>query len=280
MKQGVNPGKIFSKVVSYCFFIIMLLIILFPIYWIVVSSLKGKTEIYAIPPAFLPQQPSLDNFVTAIVESDCLRSLGNSVFVSVVSMVLTILVSVCAAYSITRLEFRGKKIYYGLVASTQVFPMVVTIVPLYLLYRSINLYNTYTSLILTYTAICTPIAFTLLLGYFRDLPKELEESAMIDGCGRVRSLIYILLPIARPGIVATAIYVFLNCWQEYLVAVSLIGDRTKYTLTLCLTTFQSEHSVNWGALMAVSVMIAAPAVILFFFIEKYFVDSLAGAVKG
>lgn len=280
MNKNRTFGRLISKILAYTFFLIMIVIILFPVYWIVVSSLKGQNEIYSIPPTFFPKQPMLENYFTAVYESDVLRSLGNSVFVSIVSMTLTIVVCVCAAYSITRLEYKGKKIYYGLIASTQVFPMVVTIVPLYLLFRRVNLYNTYTSLILTYTAVCTPIAFTLLLGYFKDLPKELEEAALIDGCGRIKSLIHILLPIAKSGIAATAIYVFLNCWQEYLVAVSLIGDKAKYTLTICLTTFQSEHAVNWGALMAVSVVIAAPAIVLFFFIEKYFVDSLAGAVKG
>lgn len=280
MENKEKFARLLTKILAYVFFAAMLLIILFPVYWIIASSMKGKEEIYAIPPTFLPQHPSFDNFITAITESDCLRSLGNSVFVSTAAMILTIVVCVCAAYSITRLEFKGKKIYFGLIASTQVFPMVVTIVPLYLLFRRVSLYNTHASLILTYTAICTPIAFTLLLGYFRDLPKELEEAALIDGCGRLKCLLHILLPIAKPGIVATGIYIFLNCWQEYLVAVSLIGDRKLYTLTLCLTTFQTEHSVNWGALMAVSVVIAAPAVVLFFFIEKYFVDSLAGAVKG
>ena len=236
MKKGKHPDKLAFKILVYLLAVMMLVIILFPVYWIFVCSFKGKTEIFAIPPTFFPAAPSLENFRTAITESSVLRSLWNSTFVSASAMVLTIFVSVCAAYSITRLEFKGKKIYYALIASTQVFPMVVSIVPLYLLYRKMGLYNSFLSLILTYAAVCTPIAFTLLLGYFNDLPVELEEAAMIDGCGRLKSLVYILLPVARSGIAATGIYVFLTNWQEYLVAVSLIGDNTKYTLTLCLTS--------------------------------------------
>lgn len=269
-----------SRIIAYFFLLIMLLIILFPLYWIFVSALKSKAEMYAIPPTFIPETPILDNFVMAIWESGCLVSLANSVIVSLSTMVLTIAVCVLAAYAMTRLEFVGKKIYWAIIGSTQIFPIVVSIVPLYLLFRKLGLYNTRLSLILIYTAMCIPIAFTLLLGYFNDLPKELEEAAYIDGCGKMRSLFYVLLPVAKPGIVATGIYVFLNSWQEFLVAVSLIGDRAKFTLTLCLTMFQSEHSVNWGGLMAVSVIIVTPAVILFFFIEKYFVESLAGSVKG
>lgn len=279
MKIG-DRRKFLGKVLTYIFFVMMVVLILFPVYWLVVCSLKENSEIYATPPSFLPTHPTFDNFVGAFRDSDCLMSLLNSVFVSATSMIFTLLVSVCAAYAVTRMRFYGKKIYWTMIACTQVFPMVVAIVPLYLLYRKVGLYNTHTSLILTYTAMCVPIAFTLLIGYFNDLPQALEEAAMVDGCGRIRSMCYILVPVARSGIVATGIYVFLNCWQEFLVAVSLIGERSKYTLTLALTSFQSEHSVNWGGLMAVSVIIGLPAVIMFFFIQKYFVESLSGAVKG
>lgn len=277
--KTIRFKKIISRVLLYFCFIFMVSIIFFPFYWILISSFKTQSEIYMSPPTIFPQIFTVSNYVTAFVESDCFRYLLNSVFVSGMSTLVTSVVCVFAAYSLTRLEYKGKEIFLGLLASTQVFPLVVTIVPLYMLYQKINLYNTYTSLILTYSAICIPIAITLLLGYFNDLPKELEEAAKLDGCSRLQVLSKILFPIVKPGIAATAIYIFLNNWQEYLIAVSLIADKAKYTLTIGLSTFQLEHSVNWGALMAVSIVIATPAIIMFFFIEKYFVDSLAGAVK-
>lgn len=275
-QKGLTPLK---KISLYIAFIVLVLVVFFPAYWIIATSLKTQTEIYASPATLFPQNPTLENYRFAIEEGGVLRFSLNSIFTAGCTMLLTVAVAVLASYPLTRLAFRGKKLFFGLLASTQVFPVVITIVPLYMMYRQAQLYNSYLSLILTYTATCVPVAIVLMMGYFRDIPTELEEAASIDGCGRLRTLWRIILPISRPGIVASGIYIFLTNWQEYLVAVSLISDRAKYTLTLGLTLFQTVHSTNWGALMATAVILAVPAVILFLAIERQFIDGLAGAVK-
>lgn len=281
MKRLYNlfASQVIRKALLYTLFLVVILLIFFPFYWIIATSLKDSSAIYAFPPEYIPKHPTLENYRFSIEESNILSFSWNSLWVGVVSMILTVIISTMAAYPLTRMVFRGKRLFLGLLASTQVFPVVVTIIPLYILFRSMGLYNSLASLVLLYTATCVPVAIVLLTGYFRDIPKELEEAAVIDGCGRFRSFIQIVLPVVRSGIVAAGIYVFLSNWQEYLAASSLIADRAKYTLTLGLTLFQSEHSTNWGALMATAVLLAIPAVILFFCIQNYFIDSLAGSIK-
>lgn len=268
-----------GRVLMWLLFLIMVVILFFPFYWIVTSSFKDQSAIYAIPPQWFPLQPTFENYIFAFAESGALRYSLNSLFLAGTTMVLTIVISVCAVYPLTRMQFRGKGTFMALLASTQIFPMVVIIVPMYMMFQKVGLYNTHTSLIFTYTAMCIPIAIVLLMGHFRDLPREIEEAAIIDGCDRLQVLVRVILPISLPGIVSAGIYVFLTNWQEYLAAVSLLADRSKFTLTLGLAMFQTEHSTNWGALMATAVIIAVPAIVLFFAIEKYFIDSMVGSVK-
>ncbi len=262
----------------YLIFAVLVVIIFFPFYWIIVTSLKPQTGIYA-DIRLLPTSVTLENYAYAIAQSNVFQFSLNSIIVSVASMVTTVTLSVMAVYPLVRMQFRGKKLFYGLMASTQVFPMVITILPLYMFFRKLNLYNSFTSLILLYTATGLPTCIVLLMGHFRDVPAELEDAAFIDGCSRLRCLLQIVLPVVTPAVVSGGIYVFLSNWQEYLAASSLIADRNKYTLTLGLTLFKTQHSTNWGALMATSVILAVPAIILFFLIEDYFIDSMAGSIK-
>lgn len=276
---SLSLRRIGKRILLYLLFFFLAIIIFFPFYWIIITSLKSQTTIYSSDIRLFPQKITLENYFYAISESNVLRFSLNSVFVGVISTILTVIISVMAVYPLVRMEFKGKRIFYALLASTQVFPLVITILPLYMFFRKLNLYNSHTSLILLYTAIGLPISIVLLMGNFKDVPIELENAAFIDGCSKLRCLTQIVLPVAKPSIASTAIYIFLSNWQEYLAASSLIADVNKYTLTLGLTLFRTVHSTNWGALMATSVLLAVPAVILFFAIEDYFIDSFAGAVK-
>ena len=278
-KRVLLKRRWWSKIFLFVLFFIMVLAVFFPFYWIIISSLKDQNAIYAAPPQWFPHSPTIQNYIYSFTQSKALLYSINSLYLAGMTMALTVVISVMAVYPLTRMQFKGKSLFYGLLGSTQVFPVVITIVPMYIVYRGIGLYNTYASLIFTYTATSIPIAIVLLTGYFRDLPREIEEAATIDGCSRFKMLIRVIIPVSGPGIVATGIYVSLTIWQEYLIAVSLLSDQKKYTLTLGLTLFRTEHSTNWGALMATAVIIAAPAIILFFTIEKYFIDSLVGSVK-
>lgn len=279
MENRTGWKKGFSRGIMWLLFIIMAVVIFFPFYWIVTSSLKPQDAIYAIPPQWYPYEPTIENYTFAIQESGVLWYSLNSIFVAGMTMLITIIICVMAVYPLTRMQFKGKKFFVGLLACTQVFPMVVIIVPLYMMYQRLGLYNTFTCLIITYVATTIPITIVLLTGYFRDLPREIEEAAIIDGCSRMQVLVKVVLPVSKSGIAAAAIYVFLTIWQEYLAAVSLLSSSSKYTLTVGLSMFQTEHSTNWGALMATAVVIAAPAIVLFFAIQKHFIDSLVGSVK-
>lgn len=282
MMNGVKSERglrwLLGRIGLYLVFALLIVIIFFPFYWIIVTSFRPETGFYA-DIRLIPTSITLENYAKAIRESNVFQFSLNSLFVSGMSMLLTVVISVLAVYPLVRMDFRGKKLFYGLLASTQVFPVVITILPLYMFFRKLNLYNSFTSLILLYTATCLPTAIVLMMGHFRDVPQELEDAAFIDGCSRLRCLIQIVMPVVTPAVVAGGINVFLTNWQEYLAASSLIADRNKFTLTLGLNLFKTQHSTNWGALMATSVILAVPAIILFFLIEDYFIDSMAGSIK-
>lgn len=268
-----------GRALTYVLYTVVVLYIFFPFYWIIATSLREKSEIYQLPPELLVNNPTLENYIFALQESNVLGSAINSLIVTFGAVFISVICCIGASYALARMDFRGKKAFYAVLGSTQMFPVVVIIVPLYMMMRNMDLYNSLWSLVLSYAAIYIPAGTVLMLNTFRDMPKEMEEAAAIDGCNRWQTLLRIILPTATPGIVATAIYTFISMWQEYLIASSMLGDKSKYTLTVALAQFKGEFDTNWGALMATSVIIAVPAIVAFLSIERYFIDNLAGSVK-
>ena len=263
----MKKKKRIAMVLQYAALLSALLIIIFPIYWIIISSFKIKEDILSYPPKLFPSQFTLENYVTAFREYDVL--------------ILTVIIAALAAYAMCFFKFAPAKILNNLLYLLQVLPTITMMVPLMTLYRIMGIQNTYTSLILTYTAAITgvPIALILITGYFKAIPMELFESASIDGAGSFKAFYKILLPLGAPGLVCTAIYVFVQAWQEFMFAVNLITAPEKYTLPVGLQSFVGMRSTDWGGMMATCTMIAIPAVILFTAVQNYFVDNLAGSVK-
>ena len=184
------------------------------------------------------------------------------------------------AYAFARKKFKGKNTLNAMVLLTQFIPMVAYIIPLYLIMSRMGLINTLPSLFITYLGLAFPIAVVLLTNYIQDVPFSLEEAASIDGCNAWQTMFYIVFPLAAPGIVSTAIFVFITVWQEYLVAVSFISQEELYTVSMALTSFQGDHGTDWGGIMAGAVVISIPVVILFLSSKKMFVNNLTGGVKG
>ena len=278
---AMKKKKRIAMVLQYAALLSALLIIIFPIYWIIISSFKIKEDILSYPPKLFPSQFTLENYVTAFRDYDVLMYLKNSLIVTVVTVILTVIIAALAAYAMCFFKFAPAKILNNLLYLLQVLPTITMMVPLMTLYRIMGIQNTYTSLILTYTAAITgvPIALILITGYFKAIPMELFESASIDGAGSFKAFYKILLPLGAPGLVCTAIYVFVQAWQEFMFAVNLITAPEKYTLPVGLQSFVGMRSTDWGGMMATCTMIAIPAVILFTAVQNYFVDNLAGSVK-
>ncbi len=211
-----------KNIVIYFISAVIFIFTFFPFYWIIATSFKTPIDIYKVPPAIIPGSITFENYITAFTKNHIDVFMVNSLIVSVPSVFLSTLISVFGAYAASRLAFKGKKVFKAGLVSTQFFPMIVILIPLFMLCRILKLYNSYMALILPYIATQVPISILLLSNYFADIPREMEEAARIDGCSRMQTLMKVILPLAVPGIAATSIYSFVQVWQEYLIASSFI----------------------------------------------------------
>jgi ABC-type glycerol-3-phosphate transport system permease component len=216
----------------------------------------------------------------SLLGSQFLRYILNSVLVATTSTLVTVVISVFAAYSFSRYRFRGRTPLLGVFAFSQLFPFVVILTPLYIFFYKLHLVNTYLGLIIAYTAITLPFCVYMLLGYFQSVPVSLDEAAFIDGSSTFGVVFRIVLPVAWPGIVATAVYVFIQSWNEFLFALTLMTDNTKKTIPVGLSNFFGQYTTDWGAVMSASVIATVPTLIFFLFMQRQLVAGLAaGAVK-
>lgn len=260
--------------------IALALVILLPFFWMVSVSLKPAAEPFAIPARLWPQDPTLENYVTAFRPEFQVYFL-NSVVVSLSTVIITVTLALFAAYAFTRSQFRVLSVLMTLVILAQMFPASAIIIPIYKLMRSADLLNTYTSLILAYVTVTLPVAIWMLRGFMANLPFTLEEAAAIDGAGPLRIFFAIIVPLCRPGIIATAVFVLIVTWQEFLFALSFTSTKEMRTLPVGMNDFIGQYGIRYGELMASSVMVSAPVIAIFFVLQRYFVAGLtAGAVKG
>lgn len=279
-RKRLTPRIALMSTLKYAFALFMFALCLFPFLWIVISSLKGQSEIFTIPPSFWIENPTLKNYYDAMADGSLGTFTWNSAYVAVLTTLFTTMVSTLCAYAIGFYRFRGRGLLNKSLLALQLFPGVVTIIPLFIIFRQLSLINRPFGLVVGNTAGAISTAVILMLGYFGDIPRNLEEAARIDGANTAQVLFKIILPLAMPGIASAAIMTFINVWQEYFMALSFISDRANYTLPVGISTFIGAKATNWGGLLATSVVIAVPALTLFVSFQQYFVDSLAGSVKG
>jgi len=255
-------------------------VVLFPFYWLLVSSLKSSDQLFQVPPLWVPAPATLDNF-ERLMQGAFPVWFKNSVIIALATTILGLSVAALAAYSFSRFPFRGNRPLSTMFLFIQLFPVAVIVIPLFILWSDLKLINTYWSLIITYLVFGLPIATWLLIGFFNAVPPELEEAAMIDGASRLGALWRVTLPLCVPGLAATAIYVFLLAWNEFFFALTFMSSTDMRTIPVGLESFFSEHSVDWGLVMAGSVVSTLPVVVLFGLLSRYFVQGLtSGAVKG
>lgn len=260
--------------------LLLLVVILLPFFWMVSVSLKPGDEPFAIPAKLWPDRPTLDNYVTAFRPEFEIYFM-NSIIVSLSTVVITVLLALLAAYSFTRSQARLILICMSLVIVAQMFPASAIIIPIYKMMKSADLLNTYTSLILAYVTMTLPVAIWMLHGFLARLPVELDEAAAVDGCGPLRTFFFVILPLCRPGIIATSVFVLIVTWQEFLFALSFTSTKDMRTLPVGMNDFIGQYGIRYGELMASSVLISLPVIVIFFLLQRQFVAGLtAGAVKG
>lgn len=244
------------------------------------TAMKPEGELRASPPRLLPLDWQPGNFAGVLADPGFQTWLSVSLVVAAASTVLVILAAVPAAYYTARHRFRGRAGFLFLVLVTQMFSPTALVVGLYREFFELDLINTYTALILTNAAFNLAFAIWILRAFFASIPREIEEAAAVDGCGRLRSLVRIVLPLSGPGLVTAAIFAFIAAWNEYIVALTLMTDPARKPLTVGITSYVTAYVQHWNSLFAASVIAIVPVVVLFALIERYLVGGLtAGSLK-
>lgn len=253
----------------------------FPVLWMIVSSFKPNTEIFAYPPKFISDTFSLDAYKAIVTDPVKVRFFINSYLVSLTVTLFTLVVAILAAYGFSRYDFKLKKPLNMIIISVQAVPPITLLIPYFGLIVVLGLYNSYWALILTYMVFTLPYAILMMTGYFNTLPKELDEAVMIDGGSHFYALWKILVPIAKPGIVSVGIYTFMQAWNEYLFALTLTKTVDMRTVPIGIQQLMGQHSYEWNEMMAMSILGCLPVLILFLFFQRYFIGGMtAGSVKS
>ena len=256
------------------------LFVLVPFFWMISVSLKPAEEPFAIPARLWPEAPTLANYLSAF-RPEFQTYFLNSLVVSLSTVVITVTLGLLAAYCFSRAKLLIIPALMSLVVLAQMFPHSAIIIPIYKMMRGADLLNTYTSLIVAYVSVTLPVAIWMLHGFLVKLPVSLEEAANIDGAKPLRVFWEIIVPLARPGVIATAVYVLIVTWQEFLFALSFTSTKAMRTLPVGMNDFIGQYGIRYGELMASSVIVSIPVVVVFFLLQRYFVAGLtAGAVKG
>ena len=270
---------------GWIFLALLLAFTVIPMAWMVSTSLKTEFASIQQPPVWIPAEPTLEQYTRLLLPADetgrtFLGYLRNSVWVSTATTALGLIVAIPAAYAFSRFSFPGKDALFFSVLIRNMFPVVVFLIPLFILMRNLRLYDTHWALILTYLTFGLPLSIWLLKGFYDNIPPELERAARIDGATRFQAFRLIVMPLSMPGIVATAIYAFIQAWNEYVYARTFINTEELMTMPVGLEKFFTEYASNWPGLMAASFIMSVPVVVLFLVLQRHFVRALTeGAVK-
>ena len=270
-----------ARITRIGFLGLWLVISLFPLYWILVTSFKAPGTIFTYPLQYWPSEFSFENYVTLFEKADFGTYVVNSLVVATAAATVATLISLLSAYVLARFEFSSKTAILMAFLVTQMIPTFIALGPLYLLMVQLKLVDDRFGLVLVYIAVCIPFCTIMLRGFFANIPDALEEAAMIDGCSRIGALFRVIVPVMKPGIVAAFIFNFVNCWNELFLSVTLMNKDENKTIPTALNGFISSFNIDWGSMSAAAVLTILPTMIMFAFASRYIVQGLtAGAVKG
>jgi multiple sugar transport system permease protein len=274
-------GRRTQSALSYAVLAALGLIVLFPFYWMTVTSFKGEEQMRSLVSMFWPSPFIVENYQQLIRKTEFLSWYGNSVIVSVLSTLLATAVGTVGAYALARLKFLGRGFMASATLITYLVPPSILFIPLYAQIKTLGLANSLYGLVLSYPSFTVPFVTWLLMGYFESIPEELEEAAMIDGATRFGAFRRIILPLAAPGVLAAALYAFTQAWNEFLYSLVFITDARLRTLPVGLASFITGDVYGWGYLMAGAVLTTLPVIAAYIYLQKYMVEGLtAGGVKG
>jgi ABC-type glycerol-3-phosphate transport system permease component len=261
--------------------LLVMLVIVFPVLWMVFTSLRPATSLSAATPVSTWFDGlGFGSYARLLQGGTFARYIGNSLLVSCIATPCTVLLASLAAFALSRYRFRLRRPIFLVVVATQLLPFVVLITPVYTFFSELGLLNSYVGLVVVYTAMTLPLAIYLMLGYFDAIPRTLDEAARIDGCGSLGVIFRVVMPVALPGVVTVAVTAFIATWEEYLFANVLMTDENLKTVQVGLAGYFGEYSTDWGVVMAGATLAAVPTVVLFAVAQRRLVSGLAGGIKG
>jgi ABC-type glycerol-3-phosphate transport system permease component len=275
-------SALFLRHFSLTFAIVALLLFTaFPFAWMAATAFKPSQEVFYWPPRFFPEQATLANIVRLFEETRFLVYFRNSVVVASATVLLTLALATPGAYSLTRFRFRGRETLAATILFTYMFAPIMIIIPFYVMVRYFGIANTHLALVLGYTAFSMPFALWMLRTFFQSIPLDLEEAALTDGADRARAVLYVILPMALPGIIATGIFTFILAWNDYIFVRILITSDELKTLPVGIADLYNSTVIDWGMIMASGMLVIIPVVIVFSYIQKFLVAGWGGGgVKG
>lgn len=270
-----------QSLVLYVTVILTCALLLFPIYWLVVTALSTSAELSRLPPSFWPQVPQWSTFSKVLAERPIPLWLFNSTLAALGSVSLSMVVSVLAGYSLSRFSVRGGHSLGLFILTAKMLPATLLVIPLFGIFRQMGLIGSLWSLVIAHATLIIPFTTWMLKGYFDTIPRELEQAAMVDGCSPLSAMVRVILPISTPGLAATALYAFVLSWSDYAYARTfLTNEQGSWTANLGITTMKGEYVTDWNEVSAAAVFIAVPIIIIYLFLERYLVGGLtAGAEK-
>lgn len=271
------------RIKSFINYIILLLLVCFvgfPLLWMFVSSIKPATELFVRPPSIFPRVISFEWYKVIFMRTNAPRWFMNSFLIAFITMVLNIVISTLASYSIVRFKYPGRHVFIFGSLIGYVFPAILLLVPIYILINRLNLVGTYAGVIIPHLIQTLPFSIWLLRSFYSMIPKDLEEAAMLDGASNFGAFIRITLPLAAPGVLSTALFAFILSWNEYLFASVIATNDSVKTLPVGISTFIASFDIRWGEIMALGTITTIPVIIFFGIMQKYFVKGIiAGALK-
>ena len=278
-KRLATKKNILFSIVS----VVLLGVLLFPLYWALITSLKTEQEIFQNPPTFYPHVLNSKSYAAQVETGDfnMFRSFANSFLISVGATAIAVVLAVPASYGIAKYHFKGRKVMLLSFLVTQMLPVSVLLTPMFIMFKNMHVYNTWIAAVLADATIGIPFSVLILKNYFSSIPKDLEEAAYLDGCNKFTAFIRILIPIAKPGVMVCAIFSFLYAWGDLAYGMTFILDQEKRPITAGIFNFMGQYGTKWSYLTAFDVVTIIPVALIFIFMQKYIVSGMtSGAVKG
>lgn len=272
------------KIITVLLVVLVCAFALFPFLWMISTSFKPAEEVYTNTPAFIPDHPTAQGYVEMLTTEsstfDFKKWAVNSVVIALMTTVFSMVTATLGGYGLSRFRFRGRGALSYIVLTTQVLPGSLLMIPLYIIMGNLQLLDTRLGLVIAYATFSVPFCTWMMKGFFDSIPLSLEEAAKVDGAGRFRCFATVVMPLTVPGLVATGLFAFINGWNEYLFASTFMKSYENWTLPMGIASFQGQYTTNWGTLMAGSVLVTIPVVVLFLALQKHLVGGMtAGAVK-